>query len=42
MDEFSISNLTNDELLKIYKEVDTLLKFFEKEKEQKEKDEENA
>lgn len=42
MDENSISNLTNEELIGFYKKVDMFLDFLEKEKSNKEKDEDDA
>ena len=42
MDKNSISNLTNEELIEVYKKVDVFLDFLEKEKSNKEKDEDDA
>lgn len=42
MDKNSISNLTNEELIEVYKKVDMFLGFLEKEKSNKEKDEDDA
>ena len=42
MDKNSISNLTNEELIEVYKKVDMFLDFLKEEKSNKEKDEDDA